>query len=213
MLAVGQQSLEVTAQESIVSIFKMARDPRDLTEAAYTFSIIEKLVIDGARKQKSRVSAASVMPDHLNEDGSIDSSHKYHSRTSFTLHYRCDTTTAVHSKAEARACLDFGVILQEQYQHKNSKNSFHMRTTSAFTCGSCVLMASQHDYVENFLRVKSHRFSDPNFPWCKMNSMNSKKRFKIGLAHSGPVRMNKVRVLRAWLSALWNNTIAAHKKI
>lgn len=44
----------------------------------------------------------------MNEDGSIDSSHKYHSRTSFTLHYRCDTTTAVHSKAEARACLDFG---------------------------------------------------------------------------------------------------------
>ncbi|MXQ91823.1 hypothetical protein E5288_WYG019799 [Bos mutus] len=62
MLTVGQQSLEVTAQESVVSIFQMALDPRDLTETAYTFSIIEKLVIDGARKQESRTSAASVLP-------------------------------------------------------------------------------------------------------------------------------------------------------
>ena len=57
-------------------------------------------------------------------------------------------------------------------------------------------------------KVKSYRFSDPNFPWCKMNSTNSKKRFKSGLAHGGPVRMNKVRVLRAWLSALWRVSVA-----
>lgn len=34
MLTVGQQSLEVTAQESVVSIFQMALDSRDLTETA-----------------------------------------------------------------------------------------------------------------------------------------------------------------------------------